>query len=169
MKEIEVWKRIEDFDDYEVSNLGAVYSIRTGKILSLSEDRKGYSVVHLYRNGYRSNKKVHRLVAEAFIPNPDNLPEVDHINGNRKDNRVHKLRWVSSSVNTRNRDACRNAASQYNGVYKDRRTGKWYTRVWVEDKLVHLGTFIEETEAARAFNQFCIELSLSRELNHITE
>jgi len=172
MKEIElieVWHGIKDFENYKVSNLGQIYSIKTGKILKQSIDRKGYAVIHLYRNGFRCHKKVHRLVAEAFIPNPDKLPEVDHIFGDRLDNQSINLRWVSGSANTRNREACRKALSKYNGVYLERKTNKWYSCVFFFGKNKQIGTFLTEIEAAKAFNKFCIAHNLNRELNIIEE
>jgi len=163
------WKVIKGFEKYKVSASGEVLSTHTGRRLIPSIDHKGYVVFHLYKDGVRQNKKGHRLVAEAFLPNPDNLPEVDHIDTDRKNNKLDNLRWVSSSSNTRNRDICRKAKSKFNGVYFDTRSSKWYSRVQLYDELINLGTFIKETEAAKAFNEFCIEHNLNRELNIIEE
>lgn len=164
------WKPVRGYEGlYSVSNYGSVIGEKKGRRLIPSIDYKGYLVFHLYKDGRRQNKKGHRLVAEAFLPNPDNLPEVDHIDTDRKNNKLDNLRWASGSSNTRNRDVCRESASQYNGVYFDTRSSKWYSRVQLYDELVNLGTFIKETEAAKAFNEFCIEHNLNRELNIIEE
>ena len=114
MKE-EVWKAIKGYEGlYEVSNMGRVssldrivksrgfYIIRKGAIKKLLTDRKGYLYVFLSKNNIEKTHRVHRLVADAFIPNPDNKPEVDHINTIRSDNRVENLRWVTSKENSEN-------------------------------------------------------------------
>ena len=106
--EEEIWKPIKDFEGYyEVSNIGRVRSLnykRTGKgkILKNIEDYKGYLEVGLTKNGKRKQFKVHRLVAEAFIPNPENKPCIDHINTVKSDNRVENLRWVTYKENSNN-------------------------------------------------------------------
>lgn len=71
----EIWKDIEEYAGlYQVSNLGRVHSLYKNLILTGSEDSWGYLQVKLYKNGIKSNKKMHRLVAQAFIPNPENKP-----------------------------------------------------------------------------------------------
>ena len=106
--EEEVWKPIKDYEGlYEISNLGRVKSLNyggtgKGKILKNIEDRKGYLKVCLTKNGRHKILKVHRLVAEAFIPNPGNKPCVDHINTIKNDNRVENLRWVTHKENSNN-------------------------------------------------------------------
>lgn len=123
---MEVWKTINDYDGrYEVSNLGNVRSINyknTGKAVNLkpATDTKGYLRVGFCRGLKVETKKVHRLVAELFIPNPLNLPQVNHINGNKKDNTVSNLEWCSNEQNNEHRakvlknkmskDSCRNIA-----------------------------------------------------------
>ena len=101
---IETWKNVVGYGGlYEVSNLGRVRSLpksgREGKILSPQMDRRGYRFVHLRINGQRKTGKVHRLVAQAFLPNPDNYPQVNHKNGNKSDNRVSNLEWCSREYN----------------------------------------------------------------------
>ena len=107
MKE-EVWKPIKDYEGlYEISNLGRVKSLnykRTGKekILKNTENSKGYLIVCLTKNEKRKQFKIHRLVAEAFIPNPEDKPCIDHINTIKNDNRVENLRWVTNEENNNN-------------------------------------------------------------------
>ena len=69
------------------------------------ENTYGYMTVNLNDNDNRRSCLKHRLIAEQFIPNPDNLLQVDHINHNRSDNRIENLRWVSASTNQRNRSS----------------------------------------------------------------
>ena len=106
--EEEIWKPIKEFEGYyEVSNMGRVRSLnykRTGKekILKNIGDYKGYLEIVLTKNGKQKQFKVHRLVAEAFIPNPENKPCIDHINTVKSDNRVENLRWVTYKENSNN-------------------------------------------------------------------
>ena len=105
--EEEVWKPIKDYEGlYEVSNLGRVKSLnykgtRKGKILKNSECN-GYLTVSLTKNGKPKTFYVHRLVAEAFIPNPEGKPCIDHINTIRTENYVWNLRWVTYEENNNN-------------------------------------------------------------------
>ena len=92
------------YDGYEVSTWGRVRSLNykhTGKIeiIKQGDDGRGYLFVHLWKNRKQKTCKVHRLVAIAFIPNPDNLPEINHINENKHDNRVENLEWCTRKYN----------------------------------------------------------------------
>lgn len=113
----EVWKDIPGYEGwYQVSNLGRVKRIKKvhcnhgnrniierEHILTPTKDRKGYLIVILSNDGNnKKHCKVHRLVAEAFIPNIEKKPQVDHINRIKNDNRVCNLRWVTNSENQYN-------------------------------------------------------------------
>tara|TARA_R110000868_G_scaffold1502_2_gene11788 strand:+ start:1783 stop:2247 length:465 start_codon:yes stop_codon:yes gene_type:complete len=102
---MEVWRTIPGFTDYEVSNFGNIYGGRWGHEKKQHYDNDGYKCVRLYDvNKYQKHLRVHRLVAQAFIPNQDNKPEVDHINRIRDDNNVTNLRWVDDSQQAINRN-----------------------------------------------------------------
>lgn len=94
---MEIWTEIEGFENYQVSTWGRVRS--SHGILKPYENAKGYLKVGLFRNGKDHKKRVSRLVAMAFIPNPDNLPQVDHIDGNKQNNSITNLRWVDNDTN----------------------------------------------------------------------
>lgn len=97
---MEEWKNIIGYEGlYEVSNKGNVRNVRRNKLLKLSKNRYGYIQVYLYKNGIRTGLKVHRLVAQAFIENPDNLPEVNHKNEDKIDNRVENLEFCDHKYN----------------------------------------------------------------------
>ena len=104
----EIWRDIEGYEGlYQISNLGNVKSLnynKTGKekILKNGKDRGGYLQVNLWKNGNGKNYLIHRLVAEAFLPNSDNKPEIDHINTNKTDNRICNLRWCTHKENSNN-------------------------------------------------------------------
>lgn len=100
----EIWKDVTGYEGlYQVSNLGRVRSLtRYKRIMTGHINTWRYRQVTLTKNKIKKMFSVHRLVAEAFIPNPENKPEVDHINTLRDDNRVENLRWVSSSENSLN-------------------------------------------------------------------
>lgn len=111
---MEEWKEIEGYNNYYVSNEGRVKSIDrviitgngarhyTERELKPSLNEGGYYVVNLSSVGKSDLKRVHILVAEAFIPNPDKKPVVDHINTVRTDNRVENLRWLDHKGNSNN-------------------------------------------------------------------
>ena len=119
----EIWKNIEGYEGYQVSNLGRVRSLDridsnnhplNGVILKPYISNSGYLLVGLYKQQKRDRKLLHRLVAEAFIPNPENKPEIDHINTIKTDNTVFlnedgsinyektNLRWVTKKENMNN-------------------------------------------------------------------
>lgn len=98
----EILKPIQDFDDYYISNFGNVYSKKSGllkKLIPALDGQKNYLLIGLSRNGQRHRKLVHRLVAQAFIPNPHQLPEVNHRDKNKKNNHVSNLEWCTRKEN----------------------------------------------------------------------
>ena len=104
----EIWKPVVDYEGlYEVSSVGRVRSLnynKTGqvKILKAHNDKDGYLRIELHKHGIAKSYYVHRLVAQAFIPNPENKPCVDHINTMKSDNFYKNLRWVTHKENNNN-------------------------------------------------------------------
>lgn len=96
----EIWKTIEDYPNYMISNMGRIKSVWFGKerLLRLIMV-KGYLMVNLCKNGKGKKFQIHRLVAQAFIPNPDNLPQVNHKDENPKNNCVENLEWCNAKYN----------------------------------------------------------------------
>lgn len=95
----EVFCIIKDYLNYSVSNLGNVRNDKTGRILKPGNSGDGYFTVALCKNGEVKHFRVHRLVAQAFIPNPLGLPEVNHIDEDKLNNRAENLEWCSRQYN----------------------------------------------------------------------
>lgn len=98
---MEIYKDIDGYNgEYQVSNYGNVKSFKRGeRILKPRKNHKGYCFVTLSKDGLNKNINVHRLVAMAFIPNPNNLPQINHINENKRNNRVENLEWCDARYN----------------------------------------------------------------------
>lgn len=100
---MEVYKPIKGYEGlYEISNTGNVRSIRNNKILKPNTDKNGYLYVVFSVQQKRKTLKIHRLVADAFIKNPENKATVDHKNTNKKDNRVENLKWATNFEQSHN-------------------------------------------------------------------
>lgn len=95
----EVWRNIKGYEGlYQVSNLGRVRNVLKNKI-KYTRLNKGYVIIDLYKDGIRKTYQVHRLVAIAFIPNPKNYNEVNHISGIKTCNCSKNLEWCNRSMN----------------------------------------------------------------------
>jgi len=98
--EKEIWKDIQGYEGlYQVSNLGGVKNIKYGRLKKILINSNGYYIASLYKNNKLKQKRVHQLIAIAFIPNPNNYKEINHKNGIKLDNRIENLEWVSRLEN----------------------------------------------------------------------
>jgi hypothetical protein len=128
----ENWQEIKGFEGlYKISTLGNVYSYKMKKQLKPYNHNGKYFLVSLRKNGRTFYRYIHRLIAEHFIPNKDNLECVDHINNVKTDNRIENLQWVTFSLN--NSKDRKNKTSKYTGVSFDKSRCKWVASI---DKLL---------------------------------
>lgn len=102
---MEIFKEIEGYENYQISNLGNVKSLnykRTGKdkILKPIKDKKGYLMVNLCKQAKSKTYKIHRLVAQAFLPNQNNLPQVNHKDEDKQNNAASNLEWCTNKYNS---------------------------------------------------------------------
>ena len=155
---MEKWKEIEGYPDYWVSDRGQVKSYRRRKtrILKPRLNIWGYLQVGLYRDGKQKWFPVHRLVALTFCDGYEDGFEVDHINGNKLDNRAENLRWVSRSLNQVHQQKARSQTG-YIGVYRMPRNLAKPFVARARDrsgKMKHLGYFSTAEEASAARDAF---------------
>ena len=101
MHETEKYAPIEGFPDYLITSHGRVFSLKYGKMRELKSqiNRYGYLSVLFSKNGKQYRKTIHRLVAQAFIPNPENKPEINHIDEDKTNNHVSNLEWMTHKEN----------------------------------------------------------------------
>lgn len=150
----EIWKEIPDYPNYTISNYGRLKNIKFDKMKAPCNDKDGYKITLLYNEGKRKNIRFHQLVANAFIPNPNNLPEIDHIDNDKSNNRADNLRWATRSTNSQNRNGV--GKSKYKGVSIYNVDNRTYIRAACKKK--HLGYFETEEDAARAYDAKAREL-----------
>ena len=114
--EYTIWMSIKDYDKYEISICGSVRNVHTKRIL-IPMIRNGYYHINLYKNKTFKHYNIHRLVANAFIPNIENKNCVDHIDNNKLNNTISNLRWCNLSENQHNRQLNENNKSGVKGIY----------------------------------------------------
>ena len=124
--------------------------MKSGRILKPSENRYGYLSVKLFK--YNCNKilTIHRLAANAFIINPENKPQVDHVNNDKKNNNLSNLRWSTNSENGQNMSLSKRNTSSVKGISFNKRANKWHSQIMVNGRKIHLGYYDNLDEAKNA-------------------
>ena len=165
----ELWKEVEGYEGiYFVSNLGRIHNTR--KIMKFYTINSGYLCIDFTVNKVKTKHLVHRVVASAFLPNSNNLPEVNHIDENKHNNKVDNLEWCSRSHNKQHSMASGayvaiytqrnslgkkhlpNNASKYHNVGYDNHRGKWTACIRHQGKNLERKRFDSEVEAALHVN-----------------
>jgi hypothetical protein len=149
---IETWKKIEGYE-YSVSDLGRIRNDKTDKILKQNPNSVGYYMINLRKNGIMKTFACHRLIAIAFIPNPDSKKYVDHINGDRLNNSLNNLRWATASENALNSKLRTGSKTGIKGVTICRRAKKimYMSNIRIDGINICLGRFntLEEAKEIR--------------------
>jgi len=153
---MEVWKRIEDCNDYEISNHGNVKSFicSNTKILKPGKNNHGYLLVVLMNDeGDRKTKMIHKLVAEHFL---NHIPSgfeavINHKDFNKENNKHDNLEIVTQRENTNQKHLKPGKSSKYTGVSKIKKTNKWYSQILINGKVKSLGFFDNEYDAHIAY------------------
>ena len=166
--EKEIWKDVINFEGiYKVSNLGNVKRIfgtigvnlkyKHNYNLKPLDNGFGYFRIKLSKNGVSKRYMLHRIIAEAFLLNPNKLRVVNHINENKKDNRLINLEWCTHSENSLKYNELnpirKNTIKKSKGYVLDKRTGIFYSRIGVNGKNIHLGSFNTKEDAIQAYNK----------------
>ena len=155
----ECWRSIDGYINYQVSNLGRVRNSNTGHIMTGTTNTKGYQMVMLSKGRNTcKNCTVHRLVAREFLDNPENKPQVDHIDHDKTNNHLSNLRWATRSENQCNQRKHRDGCSRFKGVSKKKSAKKWTAQIMHNGRVKYIGLFKTGKEAARAYNAKALEL-----------
>ena len=154
----ENWRSVKLNLNYEVSDIGRVKNVKTGRILKPSVLNSGYYYVNLSMKSKVNKHLVHRLVAGEFIENLNDRANVDHVDGVKTNNVVSNLWWATTSENAMNQKPHLNQTSKYKGVHFYNRDKKWIARIMINKKHLYLGGFDHETEAAQRYNEEAIKL-----------
>jgi hypothetical protein len=150
----EIWKDIPNYEGvYQTSNFGNIKSFKLGKerLLNPYINSRGYYSITLHNNKIKKERKVHQLVAEAFLgykPNGMHLV-IDHINNIQTDNRLENLQIINQRLNTTKNS--KKTASKYVGVFWHKQINKWYSRIYINGADKYLGVFKTEIEAHQAY------------------
>jgi hypothetical protein len=151
---MEEWKRIEGFE-YEVSNTGNVR--RYGSVKNIAQIKQpNRTYVMLWKDGKQYCRKVHRLLAQAFILNPENYYEIDHINNNPNDNRIENLRWCNRQQNALNVRKHKDNKSGFKGVCCQK--GRFVASITYQGKKYSCGSYNTAEEAFEAYKEKALKL-----------
>lgn len=143
---MEEWRQVVGFEKYQVSNAGNVRSDRG--LLKPGKDTYGYRQINLYKESTRYTRKVYRLVMDAFNPNIENKPQIDHINRIRDDDRVENLRWVTARENVRN---SKEFTEEMNGISRSEKNDTYVVRLNLDGRERYFGSrkTLDEAKALR--------------------
>ncbi len=130
---IEQWRLISGYDNYEISSHGRVRNNKTNQMMKLKVETNGYIRIGLSKDSKQKFHRIHRLVGFAFLDKKDEDKEVDHIDHNRSNNMLDNLRWATGSINCRNQSKRKDNTSGSQGVHFSIGNNSWVA-TWYEEK-----------------------------------
>lgn len=154
----EIWKDVVGYEGlYQVSNFGRAKALKKEwvcgnqkskrtqeeKVLRVGDNGFGYYSTRFCKSGKLYTVKIHRLVAIAFVLNPENKPQVNHVDGNKKNNHVSNLEWVDNRANSSHL-----RKTNKTGAYLDKRRGMWYSRIMINGEVIRSQYFKKEEDAS---------------------
>ena len=146
----EIYKSVSEYPNYEVSSLGNVKNIITGRILKQNFNGGQFHVNLFVSKDIKVNKTVHRLVADAFLFNPEDKEFVDHIDRDNKNNNMLNLRYATESEIHQKRSIQTNNKSGVIGVFQRKNNPKWFASIRFDHDLYNLGSFDSFETAVKA-------------------
>lgn len=158
---VERWHKIEGFEDYQVSNLGRARSFKNGKVSILKPKGRRYLQITVYGKEGKDQPLLHRLVAFYFVPNPLNLPEVNHKDLDKTNCAASNLEWCNKRENVSHFNNTKDRSSKYTGVHLIKKTRKFMARIETKGKRIYLGVYDTEAEAHQAYVLALKELNLT--------
>ena len=148
---VEVFRSIEGYKNYAISSFGRVKNVITGRILKGFDNRQGYLIIDLYKDGNRKMFSVHRLLACAFLDNPNDKEYVDHKDNDKTNNHISNLRFATPKENSHNSKLSIKNTSGAKGISWHKRVKKWYAHIQIDGININIGYYdnIEDAKIAR--------------------
>lgn len=153
MEDIEIWKDVYGFEErYMISSFGNLYSKLRKRVLKPALDKDGYRHITLYNKDFHKFFRMNRMVAINFISNPNNLPQVNHKDHTKNNDRVDNLEWCEDYENQKKRSEFRGGlTSKHVGVRFHSEPNNWQARISIKRTTYTLGLFKTEIEASEAY------------------
>lgn len=169
-----LWYKVPNYP-LEITREGQVRNLK-GRVLRVHVDTKGYiQVSYVKQKGCYTTVKLHKILALTFIPNPSNKSQINHIDGDKKNYRLENLEWMTQSENQTHayrilhNGGVKPLHGRRSGKFKGcRKVGsKWVSRIVANHKIIHIGTFNTEAEAAIAYNVAALQYHKNPILNEV--